>query len=216
MMKQIKFLFKNWFKGLVIIVMVFLLYQGVCYLYWVMRAISEPSSSAITESMITKPDEYLITKMYSWDFFSPYPSKAIEILASRKSTNAVPGLIKSSRSFNKHIRRSAIAALGEIGDERAIPRLMEIVKSGKGDYDYSLALRGLTKMKYEPAYPYVIEWANTGDPWGFDSVNMLAEYDKIESIELLKELKRRIPKDHEFYTSSIRNIDEAIGKVEKS
>jgi len=196
------------------IILIWATYQGGCYAYWLLRAISTPSHhSKMVDSVKILPSQKVIKKLYSLDYFSPYPQIAIQILAERREKEAVPGLIKLLKSRNGHIRRDAILALGLINDKRAIEPLMQIVKQGEKHSEYRWAMISLSRMRHEEVFHIVVDIANKPYPKNCAAIGMLKDYGKEESINLLLKIKDTIKEGSPNYRSYKASINDAITAI---
>ncbi|MBI4846345.1 MAG: HEAT repeat domain-containing protein [Candidatus Omnitrophica bacterium] len=163
----------------------------------------------------TVSSEVLIKKINIFDFFSPYPEYSFEILAERKEKKAVLFFIEIVKRKNHRFRSSAIWALGEIGDNRGIAPLMDIVRQGKKQTDYLEALSALSKMKCEEAFPYVLELTKDKDAYSNGSVSLLRLFGKVDTIPVLLTLKKNIKADGSLVSRiALGQIDEAIAHLE--
>jgi hypothetical protein len=182
------------------------------------------SSPQIVEDMKSSlsklPSDALISKLasynrpYSFFYRSPYPYLSLKILVERREKKAVPLLIGFLKMQNIDRRQTAIWALGVINDKRAIKPLMEIIEKGENNSDYSDALLALATMKYEGAFPYILERAKKPDAYRNGSIAMLEAYGKSECIPILVDIKSRI-KDNDPMPRLGRGLaDDAIKNIE--
>lgn len=187
-----------------ILIFVWLLFQGGCKVYWYIMAWSMGSPenySKVVDTFRALPSETVIKKLHTIDMSSPYPQMAIKVLVERREKKAVPELIKLTKSWNEHIRRDAIWALGLINDSRAVKPLMEIVNRTRIDsisydkkyppYEYFEALTALSRMKYEGVYSYAVKFASSENSSRFfkgQAITMFKYFEKQESIPLLKKI----------------------------
>jgi len=139
--------------------------------------------------------EILIKKLFSIDPMNPYPGIALEVLSKRQEKKAVPALIKLTKSLHPYMRTHAIRTLGQIGDVRAIPRLVEIIEKGKRDKNYSDALYSLSQLGYEPARPYVLKLLKKERGLRKGAIGMIKYIGKQGDIPLLEEMYKNIQDD---------------------
>lgn len=206
---------QNIIKLIGILLIAWGLYQGGSYLYWYQMAWSAPDQAyIIDDKMRTLPSKEVVKKLHSFDIFSPYPQTAIKVLAERKEKQAVPELIKLTKSWNKHIRRDAIWALGLINDKRAIAPLMKIVKEDEKKEEYGWALLSLAKMQYEGAFSYVVKLAKADDALANGSIALLREFGRPECIPLLLGIKNKIKDTDPLSKFDKSQIDDAIKYIE--
>lgn len=136
---------------------------------------------------------------YSFYYYSPYPSIALEVLAERKERLAVPVLINLLEIRDSNRKKAVIRALGIIGDPAAIEPLVRLVNAGSIDYNpnnlntpYNIeALEALARMKYDGIYNQAVEIAtHKNDPNDFRSygITMLEYLGKPESIPILEQI----------------------------
>lgn len=197
------------------IILIWATYQGGCYAYWLLRAISTPSyHSKMVDNVKILPSQKVIKKLHSLDYFSPYPQIAIQILAERREKEAVPELIELLRSRNGHIRRDAILALGLIDDKRAIEPLMQIVKQGEKHLEYRWAMISLSRMRYEGVFHIVAEIANKPYPKNCSAIGMLKDYGTKESLALLLKIKGTVIDGSPNSRSYLTSINDAIKNIE--
>lgn len=210
------FIKRTFLKWFIIAIIMIALYPMGCYLYWSILAFgSSPQIVSQMEDSLKKlPSSVLIKKLNSIDFFSPYPTFAMNILAERKDKDATPALIKLLKSHNKAKRNMATWALSQINDERASEPLMNIVREGEMHPDYHEALLALSVMKYGSAFPYVLKEANKPDAYRNGSVAMLEAFGKPECVPILIDIKNRI-KDSDPMPKFGRSLtDDAIKHIE--
>jgi len=204
---------KRYIQIITILALVWILYQAGCYGYWWLRAWEGDYYSKLVDNVKKLPSEQVIRKLHSFDITSPYPQIAIQILTERKEKKALLDLLKLSKSWNRHIRRDAIWALGLINDPRAIEPLMNIVRKGDKYTDFRTALIALSDMKYDGVFPYIVEIANKEYPKNCAAISLLKEFGKPESISLLLKIKGTIKDgtpNAQFYKSSINDAIKEI------
>ena len=198
------------------IICVAVIYPAACLSYWFLRGVVQPLyGMEITAEYEKLPSRTLIKKLDTLDPVGPTVSKAMMVLARRKENEAVPKIIKIIDSWNPYRRYHAILALGELGDERAIAPLMKIVEKGKEEENYEDALMALSRLKCQEAYPYVVDLAETGDPFANGAVIMLGELGNPDAIPLLENIKGRIDVKQELSNLRLRQVDDAIQKLKK-
>jgi HEAT repeat protein len=155
-----------------------------------------------------KPTEFLLKQLKSKNYI--YMGIASSILYKRDGQKMIPILIDLTSSPNKHIRDMALVDLAGLKSEKGMEILIKIVKSGPSHRDYITALRALSIMKSDFAYPYVIELAQSENTDRSYAVSMLEKYARPESIPLLQKIASDDP---EWY---IRNkAKKAIEKINK-
>lgn len=207
---------KKTFIIVVSIICLLVIYPGTFVSYWFLRGILQPFyHSEIEQEYKRLPSEKLIAKLHTIDPVGPTASEAMMILAERGEKAAVPEIIKMVYSWNPYRRYHALLALGELGDERAIAPLMKIVEKGKEEEDYEDALMALSRLKCQEAYPYVVDLAETGDPFANGAVIMLGELGNPDAIPLLENIKGRIDVKQELSNLRLRQVDDAIQKLKK-
>jgi HEAT repeat protein len=196
----------------------FIVLQGCGAIYWSIVGLSYSPDNYMekVDEFRALPTEELLKELTPFFIASPHRFMAIKAVNERKEKQAVPILIKQSRSWNNQIRIDAIWSLGVIGDSRAIEPLMKIVREGEKHPNYVNALSALSKMRYDGAYKYVVERAKKPDAYRNGSVGMLKEFGRPESIPLLVEIKKNVPSDVEGFgrTFSISQINDAIEYLE--
>ena len=200
--------------------------QAASYYYWIWRGWNDADFSDDIDKYMEKfSSDQLYKKVASVTLMviDPYRDSAWGILIKRKEKRVVPILIKELGSWHRDVRVGAIRALGDIGDERAIEPLMEIVKKGKIDYgynkgpipDYLEALMALAKMKYEPAYKYALDFVTTeqepNNLRGYGII-MLGYFEKPEALPILRKIASE--KDLPWYRQ--KNVEEAIQRIESA
>lgn len=129
---------------------------------------------------------YLVKKLYSFSFETA--EVAENVLAERKSNEAVPHILRFLKSPMRYKRHSAMYALAKIGDKRAIHPLLKIIKKGRHHTDYLLAMKTLSYLHYDEIYPDVLTMAedNFHASW---VVSMLESFpDKPQTIPTLKKI----------------------------
>ncbi|MBN2453703.1 MAG: HEAT repeat domain-containing protein [Candidatus Omnitrophica bacterium] len=184
------------------------------------RAIFDPMASLKIEKEFRKlSSDVLIRKLHPIHPFSATPLYAIEILAERQDTKAVPDLVKSINSWNPDRRYQAIRALGLIGDKRAVEPLLKIVNDGelKGKKYYRSALLSLCQIGYEPMRPVVLERLKRPDGARNGSAKMMEYIGKKDNIPLLEGMLSKISGDDvnaRLDRGSIKRAIEAIKKRE--
>lgn len=189
--------------------------------WWVMAFGSSPQIVEDMKSNLNKlPSDVLISKLasynrpYSFLYRSPYPYLSLKILVERREKNAVPLLISFLKMQNRDRRQTAIWALGVISDERAIKPLMEIIEKGEDNPDYNAALVALATMKYEGAFPYILERAKKPDAYRNGSIAMLEAFGKPECIPILMDIKNRIKDSDPMPKLGRGLVDDAIKRIE--
>lgn len=195
-----------------------------CSFWWTLAWLSlgSPDWLVKIENNYRKlPSKVLIRKFknsydnpYHPGFFAPHSSIALDVLVERREKEAVSTILKFLHSWSEVRRQTAIRSLATINDARAIEPLMNILKKGEKHPDYDVALSALADMKYEGAFPYVIEIANKDYPDNCEAITLLEEYEKPESISLLLEIKSKIQDgtpNARFYKNV---IDDAIKHIE--
>lgn len=200
---------------IIIICICLIVYPGSFYSYWFLRSIVDPMGAIKIENQMRElSSDVLIKKMNSIDPFSPYPNMSMSILGDRQERKAAPYLIKKLSYWNKYQRYAAIRALGEIGDESAIPALINIVtkREYKKDYEYELALEALSEMKSKEAFPYVIKLAKEHNG---ASIYMLKEYAQPETLPLLEAMRKDKTGEPTVDELHQNAINEAIAYIKK-
>ena len=193
-----------------LIILLVLITPRLCYwVSWQIYMINPNVLHQTKASYEHLPSEVLVKKLGVQNVWFDI---ALDVLAKRKDREAVPFILPLLKSPFKYRRHSAIRALADIGDERAEQPLMKILKRGDQHPDYSEALHALSKMKYEPAYIYVSEWAHRSDAPRNGSVYMLKDFGKKESIPLLENIREQVKSDEPVF---VEEIDEEI-KIIKS
>jgi len=182
-----------------LLLLVSLLFPLMSYSYWYIRVIfGDPMWMVKVDDQYRKlPTQEVVKKLYSIDPFSPYSFSAITVLTERKAPEAVPHLIKITKSIKPSLRSLAIRSLGEIGDKRAIPRLLEIIEKGedKNERDYHNALYALSLLEYEPIRPLVLERLKRPDGLSNGATTMMKYIGKEEDLPLLQELYENVKGD---------------------
>jgi HEAT repeat protein len=197
------------------------MYQGASYFYWWSWATNPSASVQLKEHLRTFSSEKLLGMTWSASRYNPYPGTALAILAERKEKKIVPIFLKGMKSPDVYVRHSAMMALADIGDERAIEPLMEIVRKATIDYgyngnlmpDYVVALMALSKMRYEPVYHYAIEFATSKvEPNNLKGygVIMLGNFENPEALPILKQIAQE--KNLPWYSEG--NVKNAIKQIE--
>src|SRR3989338_3580948 len=92
---------KQIFKVIGIILSLWVIYQGICYGYWFLKMVSKPASHEIEGKFSTMSSEELVSALYNFDIFSPYPNTAMKMLGERKEQKAVPHLVKFLNSWHR-------------------------------------------------------------------------------------------------------------------
>lgn len=132
----------------------------------------------------TKSTIFLLWKLMGYDYEKV--GIAAEILSERKERLAMPILLLHLHSPFWINRQMAIHELGEMGDPRAITPLMRIVKKGASNENYINALYALSKLKYEPALPIVIDLLKNEHKLA--ALEMLGYFGKAETLPLLRNI----------------------------
>ena len=119
-----------------------------------------------------------------------------------KEKDAVPALIAVLKRDPKI--RGAAFALGEIGDERGIPALMEVLKNNSGGYEFHDEVTALGKLKHKEAVPLML--ARLGHPRSTFSALDVIETDKL--LEALLEIgdRRAIEPIEQFLVSNCPEV----------
>jgi outer membrane assembly lipoprotein YfiO len=115
---------------------------------------------------------------------------------------AIPTLIKALENDNGGIQLTAVLALGEIGDESAIPALKEILRKKKY---YNLTVPkeieiAIKKIKSRKQTPIIIELLKKGDDLLKEAQKYKAESKYEEAIEKWREYLK-------LYDDKLRNIE---------
>ena len=204
--------------GLLVVVLLAALFPVASYIYWLGRAYLDPMGALRIQEQFEKlPSEELLRKLHSIDPISPYPSIAIDVLTKRKEPMAVPVFIELTKSRNKMLRSHVIRSLCEIGDKRAIPRLLEIVEAGeiKPPSDSHDALYSLCLLGYEPVRPYVLKMLRSPDALNNGSLTMLRNIGKKEDIPTLGEMLNKVSPNDINARSHKGDIRAAIKAIEE-
>ena len=201
--------------GLIIIPLLILISYAGSWLFWSLNSWQGLDYYArIKDNLRELDSEALIRKVNSFDFFSPYPGYAIEILAERKEKKAVPKFMIILSSKRNHLKREVVWALGQIRDLRAIAPLMDIIQKGEGNAFYFDALEALSNMHYEPVFPILLELAKRKDRV-FGIVGMLRDFGNPEVLPILRRFRAEVPKDNSIISRlDLKTINEAIAHLE--
>lgn len=178
-----------------VILLAIIVYLGLPISYSFYMAIVEPMGSMRIEDEFRKlSSDVLIKKLHPMHPFAMTPAYAMQILAERRETKAVPELIKFVKSWHPDNRYQAIRALGNIGDERAIEPLLEIVKKGdvKNNPNYHESLFSLCQIGYEPVHPIVLEMLKRPDGARNGSTKMMEYIGTKEDIPILEAMLSNI------------------------
>ena len=207
-------------KVILIIIAIFgacILYPFLSFSYWCVRGIFEPMGALrIQRQYETLPSEQLIKKLHSIDPISPYRRIAMTVLTKRKATEAVPDLIKLTKSLNPYTKAHAIRSLGEIGDKRAIPRLLEILKKGKDkNGNYRNALYSLSRISYEPIRPIALELLKRPDGLRNGAVGMLEYVGKKGDLPLLQKMHDNVQGNDVNSRLDRKGLKKAIEAIKK-
>ena len=173
----------------------FLLSPTIQNAYWSFREFLEPRvNDRIEKEWRNKPAEFLLHKLTRK--VRMYSGTAAMIIVERKEKRAIPEFLKLIKSPNEQTRISAFIALGEIGDERAIEPLMEIIKEGRANKDFLSAIDALSIMHYEPIYPEILQMAkdNYHTSWVVDMLERFPE--KPETLPALKNISKSDPEGY--------------------
>jgi|SRR3989338_1148901 len=140
---------------------------------------------------------------------------ATHLLALRKDLLREQKLIEIVTS-NRDIksRSSALGVLFAWDEEKAEGLAMEFVKAGRSHPMHYYALLYLARVKYAPAFQYLIEFSKQPDGYRNGSVNMLADYGKVEGIQVLAGMltQTNIPNSalSGFYRTTIQDAIKSI------
>lgn len=107
----------------------------------------------IKEAIKDKSNKELILLISSND--SMRARMASQILADRKDSSAVPGLIKLLKSEKRNIKQLASIPLGEIGDVRAVDALMEVFNKAEIKAYRIIPLTALCKIDDPRSYSLI-------------------------------------------------------------
>ncbi|MFH1093848.1 MAG: HEAT repeat domain-containing protein [Candidatus Omnitrophota bacterium] len=207
-MRSLK-LFKKICIIVLFIVLVVIAQYAYSFIYWRMLAPWQgiDSSAKLREEFKKLSSSEIIKKINVFDLYSPYPEWAIIELAKRKEKKIVPLLIKFIETKNYRFRRSAIGALGLIGDKRAIPVLWKIVgknpivtsSRGKDSLEYVNVLDALAALKDERVYGIAVNLATLKeDPNDFRSngVSLLEAFEDQKAIPILEKIAKNDPEHY--------------------
>lgn len=204
--------------AVVAVLLLIILYPGLCYVYWGVRAFFDPLGAVrIQDEYRRLSSEVLIKKLHSIDPVSLYPTVAMEVLAERKEKKAVPELIKFTKSWNPDRRYQSIRALGLIGDPRAVEPLLEIVREDeiKGNRYYRSALLSLCQIGYEPIRPIILEQLKQPDGTSNGATTMMEYVGKKEDISLLEKMLDEINGDDISSRLDRKGIKKAIEAIKQ-
>ena len=165
-----------------------------------------------------KNTKFLIGKLSHPSLF--YSSVASSILARRsrdfQQEYKLVNIVKSNFIIFPHVKSAALGVLFAWNEPAAMSLSMEILRSGKKHPLYKDALLHLSRRKYEPAYPYVLDLAKSPDPMATAAVKYLEDYAKPEAIPILEEMLAKVRTQDELVAQiDRRRILEAIESIKK-
>ncbi|MDD4894936.1 MAG: HEAT repeat domain-containing protein [Candidatus Omnitrophica bacterium] len=146
-------------------------------------------SDIVREKWSNKSSSFLINKLNHPSIV--YSGAATTILRARNNntmdeTDKIMHIIKNGRNYRG--RYLALSILFFWDKQKAIDLSMEIIRSGRKHPLYEDALLHLAHIKYEPAFPYVIDLAKSPDKYNNGSIMLLEEFGKPEAIPILEEM----------------------------
>lgn len=144
---------------------------------------------------------------------------AVQVLRMRKSKEAVPVLINLLKREieSTRLKEEIIHALGDIGDERAIPVLKGTIDSGKekDSDEYWYAIIALSKIGVEEMRGIALKKLNNGETLHDYSLHVLINVGRKEDLELLKRLKAVSDGENINARLDGRLIDKVIDSIER-
>lgn len=153
-----------------------------------------------------KPDEFLIKKLYANNYY--YPGLAADILCRRDKREIIPILIKFSRSNYTTRAKIGIYGLSYFGGKEAEESLIEVIKQGRENKNYLMALDALSIMHYDKIYLEILKMANDNYHTSW-VVDMLERFpDKPETLSTLQNIAKNDP---EWYIRD--KAEEVIEKI---
>lgn len=208
--------------ALLTIFVMFILFKS----FWYVAGILDNLQLDLPRQYEQLPSDWLLKEMSS-----PNETRAhiaYVVLVDRKEPRVVPKIIKK---INKGDINSPmyIMALAELKDERALHTLVNLyeknkMKGVKSDI-YRETVIALSNMKYQPLWPEVARLAKSryAEEIGL-AITALENFEKIEGIPLLEEIKKRIEENDYtryvikagviyYFPSSV--ADEAIANIKK-
>ncbi|MBU1852350.1 MAG: HEAT repeat domain-containing protein [Candidatus Omnitrophica bacterium] len=130
--------------------------------YWYIFSMgASPQNSEIFHNKLSElSNDELIRKLKPGHKNNPYPYAAINILAQRQATEAIPGIL--SLIEHPNYRETVIRAVVKFDDQRVIDALLKIVndEAVKKEYVWYLSLKSLAKLGYRDIYPIITSLDN--------------------------------------------------------
>lgn len=153
-----------------------------------------------------KSSNFLISKLGHPSYI--YDGVAVVILSKRKDLlqtqlDKIEKIARSDSNYRGQV--SALSLLFGLSPDRTVSLSMEIVKLGRQHPLYSDVLRHLARIKYEPAFDYVLNLANETDPFSNGSIGMLKDFEKVEAIPVLEKM-----------IDKIRTQDKMVARIDHS
>ena len=150
-----------------------------------------------------KPSNFLIRKLTHPSV--TYSGVAEAILFNRKDTANKAQIVRLLSSHNKRARSAALSILFSWDEKEAIELCMDILKSDEDQPLFQDALYHLSMRGYQPAYKYVLEFAQREDALANGSVEMLKNFNNPDSISVLEKMYKKI-----------RTSDRLVAKIDKT
>ena len=180
-----------------------------------MGFVSPSYQKHLREKWESKSTDFLLGKMRHPSVY--YSGVATALLRQRKETSRVDEILwLVKHGFFRRTKELALGILYAWDEQQAIDLSMEILKSGKRHPLYEDALRNLSRRKYEPAYPYVLDLAKSDDPLATGAVKLLEDYGKPDAIPILEAMLTKVRMQDKLVAEiDRRRIYEAIESIKK-
>lgn len=165
----------------------------------------------IKQSFQNKSDKQLIKYLEHGDIVKQ--GQAAVILGERKPRDIFSKLIgiieTSSNEYARDYARRIIVSIDR--DEACRYLAASLNKINKTSYDYRETISLLAYLKYQPVYPYLVEYAKREESYRTAAADYFAELNNPEAIPILLDMAKEVPETNDF-TSRIdrERIENAI------
>lgn len=168
----------------------------------------------LKQELKNKSDRELVRLLQGGDYGKAHIAKYF--LAQRANPELFDDVAKLLKNQNQEVRIRARALLWSLDQQRALNvYISELKNLSKDSYEYTQVLSVLCARKYQPAFPYLTEYAHRENGWKTAVADYFVELGNPDAIPVLKEMLSKVPNDNKISTSINRErIVKAIKTLE--